>query len=60
MKVLYLCIHNSARSQMAEAWANTHFAGRIEVQSAGLKPGTLNPFLVLGAMAEVAIDISKS
>ncbi len=59
MKVLYLCIHNSARSQMAEAWANTHFAGRIEVQSAGLKPGTLNPFLVR-AMAEVAIDISKS
>jgi len=56
-KVLFVCIHNSARSQMAEAWAN-HFCGNnFEVQSAGLEPGVLNP-LVIDVMKEVGIDIS--
>jgi arsenate reductase len=56
-KVLFVCIHNSARSQMAEAWLN-HFCGqRFEAESAGLSPGTLNP-LAVKVMQEVGIDIS--
>ena len=56
-KVLFVCIHNSARSQMAEAILN-HLAGdRFEAESAGLEPGTLNPFAV-EAMKEMGIDIS--
>jgi len=56
-KVLFVCIHNSARSQMAEAWLN-HFGGeQFEAESAGLSPGTLNPIVVI-AMQEVGIDIS--
>ena len=56
-KVLFVCIHNGARSQMAEAWLN-HLCGEsFEAQSAGLEPGTLNP-LVVESMADVGIDIS--
>lgn len=55
--VLFVCSHNSARSQMAQAWLN-HLAGdRFEAHSAGVEPGTLNP-LSVKAMAEVGIDIS--
>jgi arsenate reductase len=57
-KVLFICIHNSARSQMAEAWLNHLCADCFEAESAGLEPGTLNP-LVGEAMQEVGIDISK-
>jgi arsenate reductase len=57
-KVLFICIHNSARSQMAEAWLNYTCGDFFEAQSAGLEPGTLNP-LAVEAMAEVSIDISK-
>ena len=57
-RVLFICIHNSARSQMAEAWLNHICGDEFEAQSAGLEPGTLNP-LVAEAMAEVGIDISK-
>lgn len=57
-RVLFVCVHNSARSQMAEAWL-TYLAGdRYEAESAGLEPGTLNP-LVVEAMREVGIDISR-
>ncbi len=56
-KVLFVCIHNSARSQMAEAWMN-HLCGEsFEAESAGLEPGTLNP-LAVAVMKEVGIDIS--
>jgi arsenate reductase (thioredoxin) len=56
-KVLFICVHNSARSQMAEAWLN-HLCGEFFVaQSAGLEPGTLNP-LAAKVMSEVGIDIS--
>jgi arsenate reductase len=56
--VLFICIHNSARSQMAEAWLN-HIRGEyFAAESAGLEPGTLNP-LVVEAMQEVGIDISQ-
>jgi len=56
-KVLFLCVHNSARSQMAEAFLN-QFAGDIfKAESAGLEPGILNP-LVVEVMQEIGIDIS--
>ena len=57
-KVLFICVHNSARSQMAEAWLNHLCADSFEAESAGLEPGTLNP-LVVEAMQEVGIDISQ-
>ena len=57
IKVLFMCVHNSARSQMAEAFLN-QMAGEIfSAESAGLEPGTLNPFVV-EAMQETGIDIS--
>ena len=56
-KVLFVCIHNSARSQMAEAWLNTLFGADFEATSAGLEPGTLNPYAVR-AMAEAGVDIA--
>ena len=56
-KVLFVCVHNSARSQMAEAFLNFLAPDRFKAQSAGLKPGKLNP-LVVEAMREMGIDIS--
>lgn len=56
--VLFICIHNSARSQMAEAWLNRLCGDFFAAESAGLEPGTLNP-IVVEAMQEVGIDISK-
>lgn len=56
-KVLFVCVHNSARSQMAEAFLNQLAGDRFEAQSAGLEPGTLNP-LVVEVMKEIGIDIS--
>jgi arsenate reductase (thioredoxin) len=56
--VLFICVHNSARSQMAEAWLNHLCGDFFAAESAGLEPGTLNP-LVVDAMQEVGIDISK-
>ena len=56
--VLFICIHNSARSQMAEAWLNHVCSDFFAAESAGLEPGTLNPFAVR-AMQEAGIAISK-
>ncbi|MGD0585061.1 MAG: arsenate reductase ArsC [Oryzomonas sp.] len=56
-KVLFVCIHNSARSQIAEAYLKQIAGDRFEVQSAGFEPGTLNP-LAVEVMQEVGIDIS--
>jgi arsenate reductase (thioredoxin) len=56
-KVLFVCIHNSARSQMAEAFLNQMCGEEFEAHSAGLEPGKLNP-LVVEAMQEAGIDIS--
>ena len=59
IKVLFLCVHNSARSQMAEAFLRKHGGGRFEAESAGLEPGSLN-LHVVRAMAEAGIDISRN
>jgi len=56
-RILFICTHNSARSQMAEAFLKTLFPERFEVYSAGTQPGKLNPFVVK-AMVEVGMDIS--
>ena len=58
-KVLFVCIHNSARSQMAEAYLNTLAGDRFEAESAGLEPGTINPYVVQ-VMKEENIDISQN
>ncbi len=58
-RVLFVCVHNSARSQMAEAFLNSIAGDRFEAMSAGLDPGTLNP-LVVEVMKEVGIDISHN
>jgi arsenate reductase len=55
--ILFVCIHNSARSQMAEAFLNDLCGEQILAQSAGIEPGKLNP-IVVAAMQEVGIDIS--
>ena len=53
-KVLFICVHNSARSQMAESWLNHRCGEFFEAQSAGLEPGTLNP-LAVEVMQEIGI-----
>jgi arsenate reductase len=58
-RVLFMCIHNSARSQMAEAFLNQLANDKFEAESAGLEPGTLN-LLVVQAMQEIGIDISQN
>ena len=58
-KVLFVCVHNSARSQMAEALLNYIAGDRYIAQSAGLEPGTLNP-LAVEVMREIGIDISQN
>jgi len=57
-KVLFMCVHNSARSQMAEAILNDMAGDRFEAQSAGIEPGALNPYAVK-VMEEAGIDISQ-
>jgi arsenate reductase len=57
-KVLFICVHNSARSQMAEAFLNEICGDDFEAHSAGLELGKLNP-LVVEAMREIGIDISR-
>jgi arsenate reductase len=56
-KVLFVCVHNSARSQMAEAYLQKYGQKRFVAQSAGLEPGTINP-LVVEVMREEGIDLS--
>ena len=55
--LLFLCVANSARSQMAEGLARARFGERARVQSAGSAPASVNPFAVQ-AMGELGIDIS--
>jgi len=58
-KVLFVCIHNSARSQIAEAFLNQMCGEQFEALSAGIEPGKLNP-VVVEAMQEIGIDISRN
>ena len=58
-KVLFICVHNSARSQMAAALLNKLCGDIFEGHSAGLEPGVLNP-LAVDTLREVGIDISKN
>ena len=55
--VLFICIHNSARSQMAEAFLNQICGKEFEASSAGIEPGRLNP-IVVEVMKEAGVDIS--
>jgi arsenate reductase len=57
MNILFVCVHNSARSQMAEAFMKQFGGAWYEVFSAGLSPGILNQDVVR-AMQEIGIDIS--
>ncbi len=58
-RVLFLCIHNSARSQMAAAYLKEMAGDRFEVESAGLEPGRLNP-LAVTAMRQAGIEIGQN
>lgn len=58
MKILFLCVANSARSQMAEGVARAVFGDRAEVFSAGSVPTRVNPHAI-AALAEVGIDASR-
>ena len=55
--LLFLCVANSARSQMAEGLARDRFGDAVNVQSAGSKPMRLNP-LAIRVLAEIGIDIT--
>ena len=57
-KILFVCIENSNRSQMAQAFATIHGAGKTEANSAGSKPsGKINP-KAIAAMKELGYDLS--
>ncbi|MDH5437927.1 MAG: arsenate reductase ArsC [Candidatus Bathyarchaeota archaeon] len=59
-KLLFVCIENAGRSQMAEAFAKYYGKGKIEVMSAGTMPSNeVNP-MVVHVMQEKGIDISKN
>jgi protein-tyrosine-phosphatase len=58
-KVVFVCVENSNRSQMAEAFARLHGAGKVEAHSAGSRPsGRVNP-KAIEAMKELGYDLSK-
>lgn len=57
-KVLFVCVHNSARSVMAEAFLEALGGERFQVESAGLEPGPTDP-LVIEAMEEIGCDVSS-
>lgn len=56
-RVLFLCVANSARSQMAEGLARKIFGAGFEVMSAGSQPSRVNPYAI-EALAEIGLDIS--
>lgn len=57
--VLFVCVHNSARSQMAQAFLNSRCSREFVAESAGIEPGELNP-LAVAAMREAGVDISRN
>ena len=59
-EVLFVCVHNAGRSQMAAALLERHAAGKVMVRSAGSTPADqINP-AVVRAMAEIGIDLSEA
>ncbi len=56
-RVLFVCVQNSARSQMAEALLNHYYGDRFVAESAGLEPGEINP-LAVAAMRDMGLDIA--
>lgn len=58
-RILFICVHNSARSQMAEAFLNDLGQNKFFAESAGIEPGTLNQ-IVVKVMKEIGYDISKN
>ena len=56
--VLFLCVHNAGRSQMAAGWLEHLAAGRVDVLSAGSEPAELVNPAAVAAMAEVGIDLT--
>jgi protein-tyrosine-phosphatase len=57
-EVLFICVHNVGRSQMATAWLNHHARGRAHARSAGTAPGSQIDAVVASAMAECGLDLS--
>src|SRR4051812_40812552 len=58
-RVLFVCVENSCRSQMAEAFARMHGPGRVEAYSAGSRPsGTVNP-KAIATMRELGYDLER-
>jgi arsenate reductase (thioredoxin) len=57
-RVLFICTHNSSRSQMAEGLVNHDLAGKVQAFSAGTDPTFVNP-LAVAAMGDLGIDISR-
>jgi arsenate reductase (thioredoxin) len=58
-EVLFVCVHNAGRSQMAAALLDHYAQGRVQVRSAGSEPADrINP-IVVQAMAELGLDVSK-
>jgi arsenate reductase len=58
-KILFVCVHNSGRSQMAEAFFNDYAKGKAQAFSAGTQPASHTNRTVLQAMKEIGIDISS-
>ena len=56
-KILFICSHNSARSQMAEGYMNEKYGDRYEVFSGGTEKGRVHP-MAIAVMKEIGIDIS--
>jgi arsenate reductase len=56
MKILFMCVANSARSQLAEGLARRLFGNRAEIQSAGSQPSKVNPYAIQ-ALSENGVDI---
>jgi arsenate reductase (thioredoxin) len=59
IKVLFVCVHNSGRSQMAEAFFNQGAGGKARAYSAGTRPASHTDRTVVEAMMEVGIDVTS-
>ena len=57
-KILFVCVENSNRSQMAEAFAKIHSRGKVEVYSSGSKPSGIINHKAIAAMKELGYDLT--